>query len=447
MRQATILRYVPILGAVFSLFLIRGAWAGIVEYQNAVRAVPSLVSYYTFDADSTSVTDTQDGNNGTLAGSGTTFPVGGFLNQGGKSLLLNGSGHVNLGTVSAFNFPGDKGTVEAWIRADWTSIGYEPVVFAVREGGATRISLHAGAGRNTFGTWNGGTYSAYSASLGSTWHHVAFVYDGTNPSTKQWLYVDGTLIGTNNNSLGTAGQPAEIGSNASTGGERWLGGIDELAVYSNALSAATIQTHMMAWQTTPLLDATWDFESGTRAGWEIVANTGSAFNNQPTNSTRSPFNKQGTYFVGTYEGVNGDGPTGILEGSPFLLGPDAALSFLVGGGNHPWSGTPDSPGSNVASMNLERWNGTGWEVLRTATGADTETMAPVFWDLRSSAGSMVRLRIYDTSSGGWGHINVDNIVLSQIPEPSSLVLLLLGLAMGLPARCLGRGGWRRASRR
>lgn len=199
----------------------------------------------------------------------------------------------------------------------------------------------------------------------------------------------------------------------------------------------------------------WDFESGDLSGWTVVQ--GTAFNNQPTygdNPVARGFNfgvygsnplwpnqtgVQGGYFIGTYEnrptpgdppgGVQGDGPVGVLESEVFTLESPYIL-VRVGGGNHPWpagavwnpSNPPWAPGAGPTCINLERLDGT---VLFTATGRNTEAMWDVFWDTSPYLGELLRLRIYDQHSGGWGHINVDFIQF--IPEPSGLALLALGL--------------------
>jgi hypothetical protein len=172
----------------------------------------------------------------------------------------------------------------------------------------------------------------------------------------------------------------------------------------------------------------WDFENGDLDGFQTVF--GAAFDNQPTfgdnpNARGWPVsNVQGNFFVGTYEnrptsndpiaGVQGDGPTGVVETDSFVVAQDARLEFWIGAGNHPWNAAwdPDSVigVGNFVGINLEREVAAGdWEMLQTATGAATEVMSEVVWDLTAHAGETVRLRLYDLNSGGWGHPNFDDI--------------------------------------
>ena len=60
----------------------------------------------------------------------------------------------------------------------------------------------------------------------------------------------------------------------------------------------------------------------------------------------------------------------------------------------------------------------GGKVVRSATGPNTapggsETLRPFAWDLSELEGQMATLKIVDTRKGGWGHINVDQIVLTD----------------------------------
>src|SRR5262249_29774764 len=64
----------------------------------------------------------------------------------------------------------------------------------------------------------------------------------------------------------------------------------------------------------------------------------------------------------------------------------------------------------------------GGKVVRTATGPNkrpggTEHLDPAGWDVAEFAGKAARIRIVDEATGGWGHINIDHIVLSHNRPP------------------------------
>jgi hypothetical protein len=171
---------------------------------------------------------------------------------------------------------------------------------------------------------------------------------------------------------------------------------------------------------------TLDFETGDLRGW---TKTGTAFDYQPTlddNPTArrrgQPSRHQGRYWIGGYEkyqgkpgqrpgNVQGDRPQGTLTSPSFTI-PSGSLSFLVGGGS-----------SVKTRIELLVW---GKSVLQ-ASGRNTETMHRVTWNLSSYAGKTGRIRIVDDTSGGWGHINVDDFrFVGAKPRPVSSPVHLTG---------------------
>jgi fructan beta-fructosidase len=145
-----------------------------------------------------------------------------------------------------------------------------------------------------------------------------------------------------------------------------------------------------------------DFEQATYGAWKVEGN---AFGAGPARGTLP-----GQMKVGGFRGerlansfFNGDGSTGTLTSPPFKLERDY-LVFLIGGGGF----------AGKTCMNLLADGG----VVRTATGPNTqpggtEELEPAFWEVREFKGRMVTLQIVDQATGGWGHINVDDIVQSD----------------------------------
>lgn len=159
-----------------------------------------------------------------------------------------------------------------------------------------------------------------------------------------------------------------------------------------------------------------DFESGNLANWTA---SGTAFTTrQPTFGDNTAArgnvscNKQGDYWIGTYEnydGVNGspgnvrgDGATGTLTSPSFTI-QKRYITFLIGGGNH--------PGLTGVKLVCEGQD------YPTASGADTESMAAVTFDAQALLGKSANLVIFDQATGGWGHINVDHFQASDEPAP------------------------------
>jgi hypothetical protein len=212
----------------------------MARYQATVLGESSLISYYTFDA-----SDAQDAKNvhpGTAANTVAydTGP-GGVTNL---SLNLDGTGHIDLGQVADFDFASGSGTVEGWIRPNWTNpASYDPCVFADRDGDGSVWSVHMGAWKNVMLNYSSG---AESLSIGSDsgWHHYAIVFDAGTVS----MYWDGKSRGSFNQTINSLlAKTTQIGSSApTTTFEGWIGGLDEVAFYNTALGADSIWNHFLA---------------------------------------------------------------------------------------------------------------------------------------------------------------------------------------------------------
>ena len=50
-----------------------------------------------------------------------------------------------------------------------------------------------------------------------------------------------------------------------------------------------------------------------------------------------------------------------------------------------------------------------FQVEETVTGKCTETMERVTWDVMKFYGQKAQIKLVDDSSGGWGHINFDDL--------------------------------------
>ena len=132
----------------------------------------------------------------------------------------------------------------------------------------------------------------------------------------------------------------------------------------------------------------------------------SVFETQPTASTRTSFNKHGTYFIGTTEVGPGyttfdDSKTGTLESNSFIMPSNCTqITALIGGGNDL---------NNEYFALVDAGNGA---ILSRLTGDNTEAMVTKTMSIGTQyAGRSVYFRIVDYNTGGWGHINVDYIRL------------------------------------
>jgi Concanavalin A-like lectin/glucanases superfamily len=230
------------------------ALANLRSYQSAVTNEVSLISYYTFDQ--TNANDNFGPNNGALQGTAKLSPGAG----GGQGLLLDGQGWVTLGLVPDFDFAAGTGTVEAWVRPDWSlahAPGYAPCLFADRDLGPLTWSVHMNAVQDAYGVWNGTAYQAQPIPnpsaigiTGTNWHHVAVVWDNSSGSPTTTFYWDGLPVGQTAQGLGNTPESTQLGSSgASAANEGWIGMLDEVAFYSSALSSNSILAHYQAFVT------------------------------------------------------------------------------------------------------------------------------------------------------------------------------------------------------
>ena len=145
-----------------------------------------------------------------------------------------------------------------------------------------------------------------------------------------------------------------------------------------------------------------DFEDEDYGDW--VA-TGEAFGSGPAKGALP-----GQMHVSGYEGrslVNtffrGDGTVGTLT-SPALTIQRPFVCFLIGGGKY--------PGETCVNLLVDG------RVARTATGPNdrqggTERLRWACWDVREYMGKQAVIEIVDSARGGWGHINVDQIIQTE----------------------------------
>ncbi len=183
----------------------------------------------------------------------------------------------------------------------------------------------------------------------------------------------------------------------------------------NGLSSATAlfllisisRDFYLPWQR--VIFANSDFESGTLENWMP---TGRAFGQQPvfgdnpTARGRGGAWPKGSFWVGTFEDrraesmpagkFQGDEPQGRLTSVEFTI-EEGRIIFLLGAGtNSAETGVAlEVNGSRVLFQS-------GAGVVR-----ETERMASIVWDVSSWLGQRARIVVVDESSGGWGHINVD----------------------------------------
>jgi non-lysosomal glucosylceramidase len=143
-----------------------------------------------------------------------------------------------------------------------------------------------------------------------------------------------------------------------------------------------------------------DFEGGDYGAWKIE---GEAFGKKPAGGTLdnqqevSGFIGQG--LVNTYLGGN-DRLQGKLTSPAFTI-ERRFINFLIGGGGH-----------DKTCMNLL----IDGKVVRTAKGKNNEKLEWQSFNVKEFEGKEACIEIVDAESGGWGHINIDQIEFADKPR-------------------------------
>ncbi|WP_166831407.1 sulfatase family protein [Thalassoroseus pseudoceratinae] len=143
-----------------------------------------------------------------------------------------------------------------------------------------------------------------------------------------------------------------------------------------------------------------DFESGRLKPWKIVEGQFGHIigSREQFFHNKGEYNKQGKYYLTTLESSpmaekGKDAQTGVVV-SPMFVPKAGTMTFRVGGG--------DGPNVYVALCTAD-----GKEVLH-ARGIRNQVMQERSWDLTAYVGKKMFIKVVDRSTGGWGHITVDD---------------------------------------
>ncbi len=153
-----------------------------------------------------------------------------------------------------------------------------------------------------------------------------------------------------------------------------------------------------------------DFEGPDYGAWQA---TGEAFGSGPARGSL-PGQMAVDGFIGKgliNSFLRGDGTTGELTSPPVKL-QRRYVKFLIGGGN--------APGKTCINLKIDG------QVVRTATGPNdkpggTERLEWRQWEVGEFAGRDAVFEIVDQAVGGWGHINIDQIVQTDAKLPETII--------------------------
>ena len=418
---------------------VADAWAG---YADEVL-LDAPVGYWRFNDPGVASPAANSGTsgavlNGTYVGSGTSLTAGmpgmgtavTFDNSAATNDYVNVADHPDLDFSSAM-------TLEALVKTSDTSVAWARIIDKRSNNGYT-LNMTDRTGRTSSYTNLGNAQGSTMVADGQ-WHHVAATYDGGALS----FYVDGRLQGVTpaGGNITINGDPLAIGINRSTGvnNEDFLGSIDEVAVYGQAIGADRIAAHAAAaGLASPGLIFNGSFEEPIIGSGLVDVNPGITMGGW----------KQGTagvkgHYLGTgwqaadgnqsYHLGAGHGAGSVSQTFPTVAGQQYELTFWSSGfytGDDPQWGT-------VAVGDLDT-------VYWTPRGASTGDMGWVEQTFLFTALSDTSTLTFGTPAGPQGTLGIDGVSVvpvggdGDIPEPATVALLGLAIA--------GLGGYVRRRR-
>lgn len=204
----------------------------IVNYSR-LATDSSIKGYWKLDGNSTDATGVNNGSDVGMA------YASGKYNQAG---LFNGTtSRVSCGTNSSLNITGDI-TVSAWIYPTSTGEGGYGVIFTKTTGGSDGYEFDMTVGTGLLFSARGGNTgtTANSSVTLNTWQHVAAVRSGTALT----FYVNGASVSSSSGipTINTSVSGTAYIGNQQTQGATFAGYLDEVAVFSKALSAEEIRS-------------------------------------------------------------------------------------------------------------------------------------------------------------------------------------------------------------
>ncbi len=252
----------------------------------ASNSTDKLVGYWKMDettAGSSVVDSSGDGNNGTPSGSGgsqngpqpnTDVPTMSFSDP--RSLNFDGTDD-DVAISGLLTGSSQTVTLTAWVNLTTKDTSGAEIISL---GDHILIRADDSSSQKTTGQfYNGTTWIGTGSGVdiaGSGWRHVAYVVNQVSGNFYQQIYIDGVLDTQSTNTTSIVysgqGQNTKIGEHGNgSANYNFNGKIDDLRVYTRALSAEEIADLAAGRHTA----ATWDGSSSTNnetaANWDINA--------------------------------------------------------------------------------------------------------------------------------------------------------------------------------
>lgn len=363
----------------------------------------NLVGYWKLDEGAGAIFDSSGNGNGGTLSSGTTGQTSvpsATIYDNPKSVAFNGSnGYATLGIN---NLPATSAaqTIAFWANIS-TTAGTQNMVALNAAGASIQVGIRDYGGGPTLTAWGQGgvNYVAVTPPSTGAWHHIAYVYDGAGG---QAMYIDGVSAGTATatNQSGTV-TSAYLGTYAPPNAELYSGSLDDVRVYSVALSSAQVAALAGGRYAGTGGGATVSLASNTTVNGQLEIDSGTLAGNGKTMNaaltTAPALVRGGTYDVGsaaqTFNGglsVQGGGALTLASSSSSVkIASGKALSIdgtlnassttatiqAASGTYDFWVGATNgaAPTLNITGLAVKNTTANGMRINGNGTGTTTAT--------------------------------------------------------------------------
>ncbi len=211
----------------------------VVTVDNVTTVLPQPIGYWRFDeASGTSAADASGNNRTATLVNGASFALGGMT---GNAVKMDGvNDYVNLGMLGLSG----NGTLSMWMRAGANS--GDRRLLSQLAGGATQAGALAiapnGAAAGSLWVWDGGSWRQLAPGNTiplNTWVHLTVTFAGGTATA----YVNGAAVGSQSSAFSFAAANAGLGGRfLNQWGNTFVGLLDDVRVYSQALTGSQVQT-------------------------------------------------------------------------------------------------------------------------------------------------------------------------------------------------------------
>jgi PKD repeat protein len=257
---------------------------GVSDYEDQVQGTPGLIHYYKLgEPKGPTIADSKGSSNGTIAGG--TFGLPGAVSED-PTTAIGFNGSSDSGAIPLNLSSTGRLTVEFWLKwnqyANNDALAMEFTPNFNSNAGGFLVDPNAGEFGGTFGIGIGSESDRNSVFFArpsaGAWHHYAIVIDTSAPAGSEITpYVDGLPVGFQQEGAAT-GQGAFASSTLylfSRAGSALFGGgsLDQLAIYSQPLSAGTIFQHFNSYGATKAPSAAFTISKNpVRPGESVTLN-------------------------------------------------------------------------------------------------------------------------------------------------------------------------------